>query len=314
MKFNEILTESASAIVYHFAPLYNAMQIMKQKRFGLTADIGTSLEKDMRAGDRWYYLSTARERTAQYTKSGAYWTGVVFTLNGNWLNHNHKSKPVDYWARMWLSTHGVGHGVDVRTREAEDRIFSTKPYINFPPNPSDLVKEVHVLLRRDDKRKNDREAQDNSMVRSVLIAAKTNGIPAYLYFDHNAWLIQNKGKAVPITNELMQTLKGDRPNEWFSKYHLDDPFEPWRELFYKNRQSDLSEKANKLRHSLVYYGDTSNQLANEFHNGKKTHRDEIAKTLKVFKLAKVHSVKDYCDAMAAKWKEITRREYDEKKA
>ena len=302
------LEESVSQTVYHFSPLYAANEILKQKRFRLTTSLGTKTEKELQPNGTIYYLSTTRSKVGDYTLHSSYKDGVVFKLNGDWLNQNFKGSPVDYWGGM-LAPGGFAPnepvGLKGRYKEMEDRVFSTKPFIDLPSPATKLIQEIHVLLITD---KYSHEKMP-IYARGVLLNAKRLGIPVWFYDNKEAFILQNKSKSVPITREMAQTLTN--PNaEKFGVSHPEWPrrdyFLPWRELYFKNKQSDLSRDADKLRRKVMYPGWDSpdSGLLNDIHHSKKDLPAGLLKLFDIFKKLGIEEPLDYAKYLRDKWEKI----------
>ena len=302
------LEESVSQTVYHFSPLYAANEILKQKRFRLTTSLGTKTEKELQPRGTIYYLSTTRSKVGDYTLHSSYKDGVVFKLNGDWLNQNFKGSPVDYWGGM-LAPGGFAPnepvGLKGRYKEMEDRVFSTKPFIDLPSPATKLIQEIHVLLITD---KYSHEKMP-IYARGVLLNAKRLGIPVWFYDNKEAFILQNKSKSVPITREMAQTLTNPKA-EKFGVSHPEWPrrdyFLPWRELYFKNKQSDLSRDADKLRRKVMYPGWDSpdSGLLNDIHNSKKDLPAGLLKLFDIFKKLGIEEPLDYAKYLRDKWEKI----------
>jgi hypothetical protein len=196
----------------------------------------------------------------------------MFVLDGAKISNNYRVKPVDYWERSWQ------HSPD-RTRESEDRIFSRTNTLSI-----DCVTELHVLLAEQDERQSE-------ITRQLLIAAKTKGIPTYLYKDARSWRLQNKRKAIS-PREAGDLLKGHRkeppymrrPNRGQGRgqdAYGRSSLLMWIELIMKRPGQSLSKGADKIRYNLQYYGDMSGQLKNDFFNAKKPDATEYPLVVKL---------------------------------
>jgi GNAT superfamily N-acetyltransferase len=226
------IDEGATSILYHFASIRSALNILNTKHFELSSVTGNRSEEQYAPKDHPYFLSLTRTRVGDYHRyvgSG----GVLFVLDGTWFNRNHKVTPIDYWERAWQ------HSPD-RSREAEDRVFSKTPTI-----PIDSVQEVHVLLKEQDKWR-------SPEARQLLIASKKSGIETYFYVDEKNWRLLNKAKSISV-KDSGGVLSGQMPTKPMYSPER-DYLEPWLELIYKNNKADLSDRAEKTRYNLVYYG------------------------------------------------------------
>ena len=113
-----------SPVLYHQTRLINAVNILRTNRFELKNAVGNEFESKFGAG--LYYMSTARSMTSAYIAGKS---GVVFELDGVKLSHRHSGTAMDYFnPSRYKYTSGPG---DARAElfEAEDRVFSDKPFI-----------------------------------------------------------------------------------------------------------------------------------------------------------------------------------------
>ncbi len=132
------IAEGISSVVYHFMGIRNAESVLKQNKFRLTASAGTGAEQALQKGDRMYYLSTTRHKLGGYHIDNS-WSGVVFELDGSKLAQNYAGQAVDYWGPEFYGRPG---GKGPEKKEAEDRVYSYKPYIT---DANKYIKAVHVL-------------------------------------------------------------------------------------------------------------------------------------------------------------------------
>jgi hypothetical protein len=226
------IDEGATSILYHFASIRSALSILNSKHFELSSVTGNRSEEQYAPKGHPYFLSLTRTRVGDYHRyvgTG----GVLFVLDGTWFNRNHKVTPIDYWERAWQ------HSPD-RSREAEDRVFSKTPTL-----PIDSVQEVHVLLKEQDKWR-------SPEARQLMIAAKRSGIATYFYVDEKNWRLLNKNKSISVA-DAGGVLGGQMPTKPMYSPER-DYLEPWLELIYKNNKADLTDRAEKTRYNLVYYG------------------------------------------------------------
>lgn len=284
MRANEFISEGASSVLYHYTSTQGAYNILSSGEFKLASVTGTKTEQQYAPEGYDYFLSTTRTRVGDYHK----WVGssaVMFVLDGNWFGQRYPVKPIDYWDRAWL------HAPD-RTREAEDRVFSKSPSI-----PIGGVRQVHVLLT-------EQQEYRSPMTRKLLILAKKQGIEAFFYTDKKAWLLQDTRKAIS-PEEAKGVLSGQEP----TKSHRDPLgyLSPWIELIHKNKKSQLSDKAVKLRYNLVYYGGDAG-LANDMSNARKPGNDGYENAIKIndyMRQNRFKSLGDLVEALKRKWKDIT---------
>lgn len=299
MRANEFIIEGASNILYHYTSTHNAARVLQDHEFKLSNTAGNASEASYAPKGYPYFLSTSRTRIGDYQRyvgNG----GVTFVLNGDWFRQRYPVKPIDYWNRSWQ------HAPD-RTRESEDRVFSREPTI-----PLAGVTAIHVLLK-------EQEESRSPVTRNILIQAKTQGIPAYLYTDESAWRLQNTRKAISVkqSGDLLrgQTKPGyaSRPLRGVNGYGRNSLLD-WIELIAKQPGQPLSKTADKLAYNLRYYGDHSKQLANDLFNAKKPNSNDYNLAVKITSyLTKNHlDVLGLADKLKDKWQNPTdtmREEY-----
>jgi len=267
MRAKEFVAEAATSIVYHYTNTAAAAKILASGQFQLASSTGTQAETQYAIPGYPYFLSTTRSKTGDYHNRYVGSTAVMFVLNGAWLNNNYKSRPIDYWERSWLQSDGT------RGRESEDRVYSRTPEI--PANAKSII-SVHVLIK---EQKEYRGAE----IRSALISAKTQGIPAYLYTDEQAWKLQNIRRAVSPA-DAATLIRGpghfgnrSRP----SRNYLED----WLELIYKKNRSELTASAAKKVSSLITYGSRypgeDDGLGTDLSNARKPGNGDYASAVKI---------------------------------
>ena len=259
------LFERATAIVYHYSGVGAAARILATGAFQLSSITGNPSEEQYAPPGYPYFLSTTRSRVGDYHRyTGS--SAVMFVLNGDWLNQRYKTQPVDYWERSWQHSGGT------RTSESEDRVFSKAPEISI-----DAVTAVHVLLK-------EQHEYRSPEVRTILIAAKKRGLPAYLYTDEAAWRLQDTRRAV-TPSDAAPLLKGPQPKGYTPSRPPTMYLEPWLELIYKNSKAELTPRAEKLRYDLVYYGsrytDQDSGLGVDMSNARKPNSADYSTAVKI---------------------------------
>jgi hypothetical protein len=287
------LTESASSIVYHYTNTMSAAQIMSIGEFLLASSTGTQAEQYYEIPGYPYFLSTTRSKVGDYHNRYVGSSAVMFVLSGDWLNHHYKTKPIDYWERAWIHSDGT------RGRESEDRVYSKKPSI---PANSKSILEIHVLLKEQLKNR-------SAEVRTILISAKKQNIPAFLYTDETAWKLQDKRKAVDLA-QTGDLLKGEHlTRKMYSprRNYLED----WLELIYKKNKGELSASAQKKARSLVYYGqsypESDEGLGVDMSNARKPGNDDYDSVVKInnfMRQNKIVTPVDLKNYLINKWKDL----------
>jgi len=298
MLIKEILIERASPVVYHYTNVSSALKILQSNHFELSSVYG-SIEQEHAPKGYPYFLSTTRTTQGGYHNIIGY-SAVMFDLDGNFYNQKYKAKAVNYW--------GDRHNEYGRISEAEDRIFSKTPTI-----PIDGIVSMHVYSKPlNEKERQNWGSQLPAQVRKILIAAKIKGIKTYFYEDENAWRLQDKRKAIPITGER-ETLKGQEHTG--KTYQSRSYIEPWLELIFKNKKEDLSERANKLRANMISsWNSASNDydLANDLSGARKPgsgDREHAVKLIAIMKQNKWQNAIDVATALTKKWKDIAEIKY-----
>jgi hypothetical protein len=285
-----MLNEMLSDKVFHFTTITNAEKILSSEKIRLTPSIGTGVEDQMKSGDRVYYLSLARSRTADYTVQSAYSQGVVFNINGQYFNQNHRSKAVDYWERMWM--HRTKDG---RTSEMEDRLYSTKPNINI-----DLKKafsSIHILV------KNDLSNMVYLAALKIVKIAKQNSIPVFIYSDSKDFVLQDTRKAIPV-RELMDLYKGTEKVKPYTR-HRSRYLDRWMELIFKKDRKELSKKARTMTWNMygMYLEDMVRSLSADIHNYRRDddYAGQIYKIVQYMKNNNLKNIKELVGHLSEKW-------------
>jgi hypothetical protein len=289
MRAGEFISESLSRVAYHYTGLAAANKILQSGQFELSAAPG-SVEQQYAPPGRPYFLSTTRTKTGGYHQ-GSKWRGVMFVLDGNWFNQRYKSGPIDYWGNR---------GSGMRASEAEDRVFSAEPTI-----PIGGVSAVHVFVAGDQP--DDENLQANRAVaRQILIAAKTRGIPAYFYTNHDAWLAQDTRRTADVSQ-----LTGQRPAGYYRGMRRRSYMENWLELIGATQQNQLSKDADHTRYNLNYDYDrdsAAKSLETDMANARKPdsgpERDAAVKIIRYMNQHKLNTIRQFVDHIAAKWKNI----------
>jgi len=293
VRAQEFLTEAASSILYHYTTTAAAARILTSGEFLLASSTGTQAEKQYEIPGYPYFLSTTRSRVGDYHNRYVGNSAVMFVLNGAWLNYNYKTRAIDYWDRSWLHSGGT------RDRESEDRVYSRTPEI---PATADSILEVHVLIK-------EQQEYRSPEVRTVLLSAKKQGIPAFLYTDETAWKLQDKRKAVSPA-QAGDLLKGQQPSRKSyspSRNYLED----WLELIYKKDKSELTASAAKKLRSLIVYGqgyrNEDDGLGVDLSNARKPSNSDYPSAVKINQFMQRNNIAtpvDLKNYLVDKWKDL----------
>lgn len=295
MKLHDLF-ESATSELYHNTRLYSAGKILEKGYFQLTASAGTGSELQFHKPGKFYYLSTTRSKVGDYTLHNYYIDGVVFNLNGDWLNQRYQSAPVDYWERSWSKSGGS------RTSEMEDRVYSNKPIIPLPSPATKLIKSIHVLFEID-KIKPETSQDRLLYLRKLLFGAKRLGIPVYVYKTPNDWITQNPRKRIDI-GSLIKLMKAEKPSEPWSSAKR-DWFKDYRELYFKNDMNKLSPSAKKLMWKAYQYPhELATRIEADIHNIRTKGDPGLDRLLQIFNKLGINSAKEYAQYLDNKWTKI----------
>jgi hypothetical protein len=178
--------------VYHYT--YNIKEILSSNKMNLSSNLGTEADK---FGNKFFFLSLSRTPGVNIGYGRFHRSRLV--LDGNKLNQNFKSIPVDYWEDK--------RG-DVDRSEYEDRIISDKPIID---NFNKYIIRIEIV---DDEPKRKRNYE-------LLQLAKQNNIPIFFYLNKNDLQRQRND----VNDEVENTFG---PHEEDYKFNSDNNYK--REL------------------------------------------------------------------------------------
>ena len=273
MRITEIITEGATAVLYHYAGITSARDILRDGVFKLSSTTGNPSEAGYAPRGYQYFLSTTRSRVGDYHRyvgSGA----AMFVLDGNWLGQRYPVKPIDYWERSWQHSPG-------RTRESEDRVFSQDNTI-----PIDGVRALHVLMKEQSEVR-------SPATREMLILAKQKGIPAYLYMDETAWRLQDTRRAVSI-KQAVNVLKGPKPSP--RSYRSRNFLEEILEMIFKKNKAELTAGARKRVQNLLIYGSRhpteDDGLGVDMSNARKPGSSDYDSAVKINQFMRANGLKN----------------------
>lgn len=284
---NVQINETLSKIVFHYAPLRAALNILKTGNFELSSSLG-SVEQQYAPKGYPYFMSTTRTRHGGYHSSRRTigYPGVLFVLDGDWFNNKYPSKPVDYWLNRNPKSGDRSH-------EAEDRVFSKEPKI-----PINGITSVHVYLPPDGA------PYDKARARQIILNSKLRGIPVYYYTDNLAWQNLDTRKRQPISS-----LRGPEPTSGYNPPYKKGYMMPWIELMYQKDKNNLSNSAKKIIYDLridYYKKEIIKMLLNDLSNSRKPNsgvgREHAIKIIKYMRDNKLEKVSDFVDHLYDKWK------------
>lgn len=296
---------SATPILYHITNFLAALSIVGKNRFELKPSDGTDVEEALQ-NEASYYLSTARHKTAAYTRENVNQNAVIFVLDGIKLATKYKIKPVDYWAKMYNDASPTAHRRDYM--ESEDRVLSSKPTID---KASRYVTEIHAF-RGTDKQ----AAGKKDRLTALYKFALRHKIAIYFYADRKDMLILNTRKAVALDRENIpagDSYPARRPSEYEYKFGRgDNQVAGWIQLYeipVKHRNLKKTKVTENAMSALRYHrtGEALRSLINGMHNEKSTPYDTIGRGRedldKLIKILRTHKWKpaDFINFLADKW-------------
>ena len=288
MKINDIITESLSSQVFHYTTA--AKQILTTGKFQLSSTPG-SIEAKYAPKGYPYFMSTTRTRHGGYHETVST-RAALFVLDGNWFNDRYPAKPIDYWGnRNPAQSAGNSH-------EAEDRVFSKDPTI-----PIGGVVAVHFFLDAKNA-----SATNKADTRQALIAAKTQGIPAYFYTDITAW----KNFDTRHQGDVSILTGAERPS--YSSAHPGFLL-PWIELIKAKDKSHLGKTAGDIRYNLVHSYNKEYAVASavaglktELSNARKpsvgVDRENAVKIITFMRKNKLATIEELLAMLVTKWTEL----------
>ena len=298
MRIQEVITESLSRTAFHYTHLSTALKILESGNFELSSALG-SIEQQYMLKGKPYFMSATRTRRGGYHENVGRSSGVLFVLDGNWFNQRYASRPLDYWENRSPT------GAQARRQhEAEDRIYSSEPTI-----PIDGVAAIHILYTLDDDEsvKTTLDSNNMAIIRQLIIAGKTRGIPTYFYTDKIAWQnmdLRNQGD--------VSILKGPRDKSWYRPMRKRSYMQNWIELMNAKAPNQLSRDAERMRYSLNYSYDVKNAieaLSNDMNNARKPdsgqERKDAVKIIAYMKQNGLNTLADFVNHIAEKWKALT---------
>jgi hypothetical protein len=286
-EFVDVVSESLSRVAYHYTNTMAALKILQSGEFALSSALG-SVEQQYMPPSRPYFMSTTRTQRGGYHQNVSR-RGVLFVLDGDWFNQRYKSGPIDYWGNR---------GTGIRASEAEDRVYSAEPTI-----PIGGVTAIHVFLNVQGEDRQQQE-HDQSIVRQLLIAAKTRGIPAYYYDREDAWQALDTRRTAKVSG-----LTGSRKPAWYRPMRRRSYMQNWLELMQATAQNQLSRDADKTRYNLNYDYDrraAAEALANDMSNARKPdsgqEREDAVKIIRYMQQHRLNTISDFVNHIAAKWR------------
>lgn len=345
-----VLSEAASPVLFHYTNLGSAVDITHNGAYSLESSTGKGIEPELGPKFKPWFLATTRTKVGDYTMQqtggmpskiktlGGSGTdrdaiqgigGVVFNLDGNWLNKRYETKAVDYWGPItpgrisklkrgewknikpedrrasWSPRAGVE---GYRDSEAEDRVFSKDSEI--PLQGSTL--SIHLWLNTSKKEDDSNWPYHTSKARAIIDNAHSRNIPLYFYTNRRNWMLQNpRYRLDPRSPQVQQLLDVPPPEpRSYEPYRSDywANLEWVKELIEKQPTQELSPSASKLLFNFRYYSYDLGSLKAAFHNASTPDRDdyEFLRVVNNYMARnKLSTVEDLGKKLVTKWQSYT---------
>lgn len=250
------LLERASPVLFHNTTAFAMTEILRTGRMNLTFSSFGSPDRN-RIG-RAFHGSFSRIRWGGYDHTASRHGSVVFTVDGDRLNHNHKVVPYDYWQHKFGSSHTMPSA-----DEQEDRIISNKESIDILK----FITEVSVL----NEFGNPQFQEVDKRCRYIVRRCRELGIPCFVYDDHKAFKLGDKRKAVQVPEEGEDPELQDTSIRSYDRHALLIP------KFIADPLSDSDEMYEMVRKLSSF--DWKHAVSADLHNIKSTTKPELRKAL-----------------------------------
>lgn len=216
--FKQYLIEKLSSVLYHTTDINGAYHILKDNRFKLSATFKNNREEGGALG-KLFFMSFSRNLTNSFTDSFLRSKGSAYTFDvrGDILATMYKGKAFSYFD-------------DRKGKEFEDRLVADHPYIE---NAEKYINQVHCYISQESSSIPPEVVEINNMLEEM-------GIKIYYYVNKQAFLIQNKSKAVSfdkVKKEVSDALS-DKDYEG-DDYKKNSAYSDLLDLFsiYKNNKT-----------------------------------------------------------------------------
>jgi hypothetical protein len=144
--------------VYHYTYTNRILKILSDNKINLSSNLGSDEDQ---FGNKLFFLSLSR--TPGVNIGYGVYNNLRLVLDGNKLNQNFKSIPVDYWKGNWK-----GNKSNDNEYEYEDRILSDKPTID---NISKYIIRIEVVT----------DGKSIELFNKISELAKQRNIPIFFY-------------------------------------------------------------------------------------------------------------------------------------
>lgn len=299
MRVRDIIREEHRNVLYHYTSAWAVSKMLEEGRIGLTVATGSDIQAGSHNSYKLYFLSATRSKVGHYSQAHERSTGgVVLVLSADFLRRNQMVRPVDYWGRDFR--------LAAPTRnEMEERVYSREPYLPLPPNPQDLILEVHLYIGPDT------DDRYRKALFSMIVGVKRAGIPLFVYQESRAWLLQDKRRALPH-QEVVKILKGIPIQPPFARASFRRPstFGGYIELF-KRPVEDRERLTPKGEHALrnltpwgIARGDAKRSIEADIHNERSPnslHHQDLVDFIQFLRQNNYRDVNQFLADLSRKW-------------
>ena len=261
--YNQLITEGLSPEEFHATYLHNIINILETDKINLSSSLGTQADKK---GDKFFFLSLSRTGSPKlaFGQRGSTLARIVF--DGNKLNNNYKSIPVDYWGLK-----GMPNG---DAFEYEDRLVTDKPVID---NVSRYILRIDIVT--------DYSEADVFRIKKVLALGSSKNIPINVYGSPNDMV-----KKTNLINDKILSAKSDYEDtgsnyepkvnlmdviavlmvkpEYFNDGGYDKFIDDFNDFIATSgfEYSEADKVYERMRKMYYYKQDIISSMSSEFHN------------------------------------------------
>jgi len=293
--YKELLNEALSPEMFHATYIRNIIKILEENKVNLSSNLGTQAD---RLGGKFFFLSFSRTGSPKlaYGHKRVPFSRIVF--DGNKLNHNFKSLPVDYWGDK-----GRTHS----SFEYEDRLVTDKPVID---NVSRYILRIDIVTDFGETNVYD--------IKRLLKLAEQRNVKVSVYGDMNDMV----KKTNDITDKILSinnTYNDDKYNYtvkfsgiknliailMYDKKYFDnngyDEFKKDLEIFLEKTGFEYGDDPYKIFDTMRYLmfnpSDIVQSLQADLHNyfksgGGGKFRDEVKLLVKEMRSYGVNNIKE----------------------
>lgn len=261
--YTNLLKETLLPEEFHATYLDNIIKILEKDKINLSSNLGTSSDAK---GGKFFFLSLSRTGSPKlaFGQRGDSLARIVF--DGNKLNHNFKSIPIDYW--------GLKGRPNGDAFEYEDRVITDKPVID---NVSRYIIRIDIVT--------DYSEANVYRIKKVLALAESKNIPINVYGSSNDMVKKVNvinDKILSIGNDYEDTGSDYEPRvdltdviallmvkpEYFNDGGYDKFMSDFDDFIAQSgfEYSEPDKVYERMRKMYYYKEDIVNSLSADFHN------------------------------------------------